>query len=72
MRISPYKMACTTPAVRAKAAAAAKRSLKAQDKACPRQIQRILTDNGKESTDRLFSYKNGQLGRAPRGEDEFY
>lgn len=72
MRISLYKMACTRPAVRAKTAAAAKRALKVQDKACPRQTKRILTDNDKESPDRFLSYKNGQLGREPRGEDEFY
>ena len=50
-----------------KSAAAAKAFLKALAKACPIKISRILTDNGKEFTDRLFGAKD----RGPSGQHEF-
>ncbi|THT94827.1 transposase family protein, partial [Lampropedia puyangensis] len=54
-----------------KTAANAKAFLKALDKACPLYIRKILTDNGKEFTDRLFSGKRSEQGRQPTGEHEF-
>lgn len=56
---------------KAKNPANAKVFLKALDKARPLHIQKILTDNGKEFTDRFFSNKKGQNGREPTGEHEF-
>lgn len=50
-----------------KTAASAKAFLGALHKACPIKIQRLLTDNGKEFTDRLFANRE----RAPSGEHEF-
>lgn len=50
-----------------KTAASAKRFLDALHKACPIKITRILTDNGKEFTDRLFASKE----RQPSGRHEF-
>ena len=43
-----------------KTAAAAHAFLKAVHKACPLKIQKILTDNGKEFTDRLFASRERQ------------
>lgn len=54
-----------------KTAANAKAFLKALNKACPLHIQKILTDNGKEFTDKLFSNNKGQNGREPTGEHAF-
>ncbi|MEW6037697.1 MAG: IS481 family transposase [Pseudomonadota bacterium] len=50
-----------------KTAAAARAFLHALHKACPIKITKLLTDNGKEFTDRLF----GSRARAPSGEHEF-
>ena len=50
-----------------KSAASAKRFLKAVYEACPFKITKILTDNGKEFTDRLFSAGP----KHPSGEHEF-
>ena len=50
-----------------KTAAAARAFLKALHKASPIKITRILTDNGKEFTDRLF----GSSNRGASGEHEF-
>ena len=50
-----------------KTAAAARGFLSELAKACPLTITRILTDNGKEFTDRLF----GGRHRQPTGEHEF-
>ena len=50
-----------------KTAAAAKAFLAALRKGAPFKIQTILTDNGKEFSDRLF----GKHGRQPSGEHEF-
>ena len=50
-----------------KTAASAQSFLKALHKACPIKIQKLLTDNGKEFTDRLF----GRRERGPSGEHEF-
>ena len=50
-----------------KTAASAKSFLKALHKACPLQIKKLLTDNGKEFTDRLFASRE----RAPTGQHEF-
>jgi len=50
-----------------KTANAAKAFLKALHKACPFHISRILTDNGKEFTDRLF----GNRKRKASGEHQF-
>jgi len=50
-----------------KSAALARAFLKALAKACPIKITKLLTDNGKEFTDRLF----GSRGRKPSGEHEF-
>ena len=52
---------------RHKTAAAARSFLNAVAKAAPFKIQTLLTDNGKEFTDRLF----GQRARAASGEHEF-
>ena len=50
-----------------KTAAAAKAFLAALRKGAPFKLQTILTDNGKEFSDRLF----GKHGRQPSGEHEF-
>ncbi len=50
-----------------KTAASAKAFLSAVHKACPMRIQKVLTDNGKEFTDRLFATRAKQ----PSGEHEF-
>lgn len=50
-----------------KTAASAKSFLKAVYKACPFKISKLLTDNGKEFTDRLFASRE----REPSGEHEF-
>lgn len=50
-----------------KTAASAEAFLKALHKACPIRITKLLTDNGKEFTDRLF----GSRDRQPSGEHEF-
>jgi len=50
-----------------KTAASAKAFLKGLHKACPIKITKLLTDNGKEFTDRLFGSKD----RQPTGEHEF-
>lgn len=50
-----------------KTAASARSFLKALHKACPIKIVKLLTDNGKEFTDRLFASRE----RAPSGEHEF-
>ena len=50
-----------------KSVASAKRFLKAVYEACPFKITKILTDNGKEFTDRLFSAEQ----KHPSGEHEF-
>lgn len=53
---------------RHKSAANARRFLAALHKACPLHITRLLTDNGKEFTDRLFARGDA---RAPTGQHEF-
>ena len=50
-----------------KTARAASAFLKALHKACPFKIHRLLTDNGKEFTDRLFASRE----REPSGKHEF-
>jgi transposase-like protein len=50
-----------------KAAACAKSFHNALHKVCPLKIQKLLTDNGKEFTDRLFESR----ARQPTGEREF-
>ena len=50
-----------------KTAASAKAFLKALHKACPIKINKLLTDNGKEFTDRLFASRE----REPSGRHEF-
>ena len=50
-----------------KTAASARSFLKALHKACPLHIVKLLTDNGKEFTDRLFASRE----RQPSGEHEF-
>jgi transposase InsO family protein len=50
-----------------KSAASAQAFLRALKKACPIKIQKLLTDNGKEFTDRLFANRE----RAPSGDHEF-
>jgi transposase InsO family protein len=50
-----------------KTAASAKAFLQALHKACPIKITKMLTDNGKEFTDRLFASRE----REPTGEHEF-
>jgi transposase/transposase InsO family protein len=52
---------------RAKTAANARRFLRDLERACPIRIRTILTDNGKEFTDRLFGLRK----RAATGEHEF-
>ncbi len=51
----------------AKTAANARRFLRDHQRACPMRIRTILTDNGKEFTDRLFGLRK----RAATGEHEF-
>jgi transposase InsO family protein len=51
----------------AKTAANARRFLRDLERACPMRIRTILTDNGKEVTDRLFGLRK----RAATGEHEF-
>ena len=53
--------------VKAKTAANARRFLRDLERACPIRIRAILTDNGKEFTDRLFGLRK----RAATGEHEF-
>lgn len=50
-----------------KTAASAKAFLGALHKACPLKIHKLLTDNGKEFTDRLFASR----ARQPTGQHEF-
>ena len=50
-----------------KTAANARRFLRDLERACPLKITRILTDNGKEFTDRLFGLRK----RAASGEHDF-
>ena len=50
-----------------KSAASARAFLNALHKACPIRIQKLLTDNGKEFTDRLFASRE----RQPSGNHEF-
>ena len=50
-----------------KSAASARAFLSALHKACPIKITRLLTDNGKEFTDRLFASRE----RQPSGKHEF-
>lgn len=50
-----------------KTAASAKSFLRALHKACPIKISKLLTDNGKEFTDRLFASRK----RNPSGNHEF-
>ena len=50
-----------------KTAASARSFLKALHRACPIRISRVLTDNGREFTDRLFASRE----RVPSGEHEF-
>ena len=50
-----------------KSAASARSFLKALHKACPLKIVKLLTDNGKEFTDRLFASRE----REPSGNHEF-
>ena len=52
---------------KAKTAANARRFLRDLKRACPIRIRTILTDNGKEFTDRLFGLRK----RAATGEHEF-
>ena len=52
---------------RNKTAASARSFLKALHKACPIKIVKLLTDNGKEFTDRLFASRE----RQPTGQHEF-
>lgn len=51
----------------AKTAANARRFLRDLERACPMRIRTVLTDNGKEFTDRLFGLRK----RAATGEHEF-
>jgi transposase InsO family protein len=51
----------------ARTAANARRFLRDLERACPMRIRTILTDNGKEFTDRLFGLRK----RAATGEHEF-
>jgi transposase InsO family protein len=50
-----------------KSAASARAFLEALHEACPIRIAKILTDNGKEFTDRLFASRE----REPSGQHEF-
>jgi len=52
---------------RSKTAANARRFLRDLERACPLRIRTILTDNGKEFTDRLFGLRK----RSPTGQHEF-
>jgi len=52
---------------KSKTAANARRFLRDLERACPIRIRTILTDNGKEFTDRLFGLRK----RAATGEHEF-
>ena len=52
---------------KSKTAANARRFLRDLDRACPIRIRTILTDNGKEFTDRLFGLRK----RSPTGRHEF-
>ena len=52
---------------RDKTAASARRFLQSLHRACPVRILRLLTDNGREFTDRLFAPRQ----RQPSGEHEF-
>uniref|UniRef100_A0A3B0MHX4 Integrase catalytic domain-containing protein n=1 Tax=Arsenophonus endosymbiont of Trialeurodes vaporariorum TaxID=235567 RepID=A0A3B0MHX4_9GAMM len=52
---------------KAKTAANARRFLRDLNRACPMAIHRVLTDNGKEFTDRLFGLRK----RAATGKHEF-
>jgi transposase InsO family protein len=52
---------------KAKTAANARRFLRDLERACPLCIRTILTDNGKEFTDRLFGLRK----RSPTGQHEF-
>jgi transposase InsO family protein len=52
---------------KAKTAANARRFLRDLERACPIRVRTILTDNGKEFTDRLFGLRK----RAATGEHEF-
>lgn len=54
-----------------KSAQSAQEFLSALHDACPVHIKYILTDNGKEFTDRLFSNKKSEVGRLPTGDHEF-
>jgi transposase InsO family protein len=60
-----------------KTAASARRFLKALHTACPIKIVKLLTDNGKEFTDRLFTKSTATVGdgtprrREPSGNHEF-
>ena len=51
----------------AKTAANARRFLRDLERACPLRIRTVLTDNGKEFTDRLFGLRK----RSPTGQHEF-
>ena len=51
----------------AKTAANARRFLRDLERAAPMKITKVLTDNGKEFTDRLFSLRR----RAPTGNHDF-
>ena len=50
-----------------KTSASAKAFLSALHKACPLKIQKLLTENGKEFTERLFAPR----ARQPTGQHEF-
>ena len=52
---------------RSKTAANARRFLRDLERACPIRIRTVLTDNGKEFTDRLFGLRK----RSPTGQHEF-
>ena len=65
--IALHKNARTTPAVRAEMAASARRFPKALHSACPLKITKLLTDNGKEFTARLFAARE----RKATGNREF-
>ena len=58
---------CSWPSKVTRAAASARSFLKALHRACPIRISRVLTDNGREFTDRLFASRE----RVPSGEHEF-
>ena len=52
---------------KSKTAANARRFLRDLERACPMRIRTVLTDNGKEFTDRLFGLRK----RSPTGQHEF-